>query len=130
MAKTTLVGAKFPDEETERIDERWRALGLPDRSGYVRMLVARDLGGGTTPARSPEKLTAEGLREAVEATLAPAVYVLLSCGRRVATSEQALAVIEQVYLSGAAARELAEHLGRGGGAESDDAPEQGGEEMR
>ena len=44
--------------------------------------------------------------------LAAAIYVLLSCGRRVETSEQALAVVEKVYLSGDAAREIGEHMAR------------------
>ena len=88
----------------ERIDERWRELGLHDRSAYVRSLVWKDLNGGGGLAPAP--------RSEIEAALAAAVYVLLSCGRRVETSEQALAVVEKVYLSGAAAREIGEHMAR------------------
>ena len=116
-----VVGVRFSDEDLGRIDERVRGSGLPDRSAYVRSVVVRDLDGGAT-----------SLREEVEAALAPALYVLLSGLRRVSTSEQALAVVEQVYLSGAAARELDAHLARENpeaGVEADPTPEPSGEEV-
>lgn len=112
-----VVAVRFTDEDLGRIDERVRGSGLPDRSAYIRSVVVRDLDGGATC-----------LREEVEAALAPALYVLLSGLSRVSTSEQALAVVEQVYLSGAAARELDAHLAPED-AEAETTPEPSGEEV-
>ena len=77
----------------------------PTAAPYVRSVVWKDLNGGGPPSPA--------IRSEIEVALAAAVYVLLSCGRRVETSEQALAVVEKVYLSGDAAREIGDHLARG-----------------
>lgn len=116
------IAAKVSAEEAERIDARRKELGHETLSDYLRDLISRDLAEGGDGNRS--------LRKDVQAALAPAVYVLLSCLRRVASSEQALAVVERVYLSGDAARELEEHLTRSRAVEDRaPAPEPTGEEV-
>ena len=74
-------------------------------------VIKADLdGGGGALAPAAEAPGPGGVRQEVEAALAPAVYFLLSSLRRVVTSEQALALMERVYLSGESARELEAHL--------------------
>lgn len=116
------ITAKVPPEKAARIDARREELGLADRATYVRHVIDRDLiaasgtplfkedeEGGERPAASPpvaDALTPEIVKRLLDDALAPAVYVVLSAVKRVSSSEQAAAVVNQVLLSGAARREL------------------------
>ena len=87
--KETLYGTKLTPEQAAEFDRLWETKGFKDRSAFIRAA-----------------LTAYRDGEAMRATVAEAMVVILACQGRSVSTEQAIKLVKDLFLSGAFKEDL------------------------